>query len=50
VLDSGREVKMAVRRSDELRRKLEYLWGSASRTPSESDHSPHNDLNDTPFL
>lgn len=48
VLDSGREVRMAVRRTEELRRKLEYLWGG--RSSAESDHSPHNGLNDTPFV
>lgn len=50
VLDSGREVKMAVRRSDELRRKLEYLWGSSHRTSAENDHSSHSALNDKPFV
>lgn len=41
VLDSGREVKMAVRRTVELRKKLEYLWGNG-RTSAESDRSSYN--------
>lgn len=45
VLTSGTEVKMAIRRSDELRSKLDYLWSSYRQTTS-TDRSSHKPLLD----
>ena len=45
VLSSGHEVKLAIRRSDELRKKLDYLWGSY-RLAVDGNHSSQTRLLD----
>ncbi len=42
LLTSGQEVRMSVRRCDELRQKLDYLWGTYR--PSAEQSSPDNPL------